>query len=316
MVDIGDMAVKLADLYPAQAEKVLSALEQCVIYNRHNSDVDIRGLSTYYIYGGKELGEPSINTYASLQVNEPYTRYLRSFFSALTGDTTPPRRTRSSVASATEQPVMTQTVLWQPIKDKKGAYRMIGLQIEGIDQWASINGKPVCLFPVAQSARNRQYAIPAQVNGRDCDIIVLFNDKHPRGLIEGARNKDGPIVQKGYDPIEAGDKVAFYYIERRANNKADWKKGSVFTVKNDLSLTWGEAPSDAQIGQRITDIKGDVDYLIASLEERFCHHSTILNRTLTASPWFMWVTSRKPSSDRAFISCSISGSGMSCVMST
>jgi hypothetical protein len=260
MVDIGDMAAKLADLYPAQAANVLAALNQCVVYNRHNSDADIKGLSTYYVYGGKELGEPSINTYASLNVSEPYTRFLRRFFSALTDNAAPKRRSRSSVASTTPVAV-TETVLWQPISGKHGAYKMTGIQINGFEnEWPAINGRSVCLFPVAQSASNKQYAIPAQVNGKDCDIIVLFNERYPKGLVEGARNKDGPIIQKGYNPIEPGDKVAFYYIEMNSDLAISWKKMPPFSVKDTLTLTWDETPPDGRPGQRVTDLRGQVHY--------------------------------------------------------
>jgi hypothetical protein len=257
MVDIGDMANKLADLYPAEAAAVIDALNQCVVYNRHNSDVDLKGLSTYYIYGGKEWGVPSLNTYASLNVNASYTRYLRQFFDALTSGAAGRNRSRAAAP-----PVSAETVLWQPVAGKKGTYRLAGIsEDENTTLWPTLNKQFVCLYPAAQSQRNKQYAIPAQVNGKDCDIIVLFNEKNPTGLVEGARYKDGPIIQKGFDPIEPGDKVAIYSLEINANGKTSWHKGRTLTVRDGLSLSWAEAPDGYGKGQKITDIKGDAQYI-------------------------------------------------------
>jgi len=53
MVDIGQMAFKLSDLYPAEAGEVLTALDRAVIYTRNNSDIYLGGMSTFYLYGGK-----------------------------------------------------------------------------------------------------------------------------------------------------------------------------------------------------------------------------------------------------------------------
>jgi hypothetical protein len=257
MVDIGDMADKLSDLYPAEAARLVSALEKCVVYNRHNSHVDLKGLSTYYIYGGQALGVPSLNTYAALDVNEPYTRYLHSFFDALTA--VPPRR--RSTQPANRQIISAESVLWHPVPGKKGVFRMAGLAFgDETECWPNLNNRPVSLYPVAQSADNRQYAIPAEVNGRECDIIVLFNERYPNGLVEGARNREGPVIQKGYDPIEPGDKVALFSLELDAQLKTRWHKGRVFTVKDELELIWKPAGVGSFQGYRLTGIRGDETY--------------------------------------------------------
>jgi hypothetical protein len=72
MVDIGDMARKLSDLFPAETAAVLARLDDSVIYNRHNSDIDLMGLSVYYIYGGKEFGNKSLDIYSSMNMNQPH----------------------------------------------------------------------------------------------------------------------------------------------------------------------------------------------------------------------------------------------------
>lgn len=283
MVDVGDMAIKLSDLYPAESGAVLNALDTCVVYNRHNSETDLKGLSTYYIYGGKSVGMPALNTYADLDMDTDYTQYLFRFFDALTGKTSTRSGSRSTVnsadsgaADASDEIVKTEIAMWQPITGKTGDYRMIGCQacteISGDTiLWPRLNGYNVCLFPVNHSAQNTICAIPAQINGRDCDIIVLFNEKYPQGLIEGARNNEGIIIQKGYDPIKAGDRITLYYMEHHfgagkediavSGDLMQWRKSVSFTLREPLQfLEWSSARASSLFGTRITDLHNEVKY--------------------------------------------------------
>jgi hypothetical protein len=228
------------------------------VYNRHNAEVPLGGLSTYYIYGGKEFAIPSLNTYASLKVNEDYTNYLHKFYEALAGRPMSNRRNRSIAVDS--QYEIKENVLWQPVTGKKNAYRMVGLSETETDVWPSLNNRPVCLFPVGLSRENTLYAIPAEVNGRDCDIIVLINERHPQGLVEGAKHKDGPIIQKGYDPIEPGDSIALYSLEINPNLKTKWYKSRAFTLNDTLEITWDAPQENYYTGRRLTDIRGDVRY--------------------------------------------------------
>ncbi|MCL2225530.1 MAG: clostripain-related cysteine peptidase [Defluviitaleaceae bacterium] len=248
MVDIGDMAIQLADLYPREAAAVLHALANCVTYNRHNSDVEIFGLSTFYIYGGKSEGEPSLRTYSALQMDDAYTQFLHRFFDGLI-------RTNSNAET-----VCTKRVLWQHIEGEK--YRMAGLQT-GHENWPRINGEWVTLFPVTATANARRYAIPAQVNGNAADIIVIFTDENPRGKILGIRHNAENVFQKGYDPISMGDEIAFeYLVYNFATQTESWHKTEPFTVTAAPRLVWQPAPAAFSLGYRRTDIFKNVSYVL------------------------------------------------------
>jgi len=246
MVDIGDMAVMLQDFLPQEAQAVLQALEHCVVYNRHNSDIDLWGLSTFYIYGGKSQGDYSLKIYAALGMDENYTQYLHEFFQGLQ------RRGNSSIAHK-------ELVLLKPVS--KNIYRTVGLLQTDIPNdylWPKINGHPVVLFPINTTANARIYAIPAQINNRDVNIIVAFSSKHPQGKILGSRNVER-VFQKGHDPILIGDKIAIYYPEwDMSNNSETWNKGIVFTIKNSPYLAWEQAPAKYELGYRLTDACGIV----------------------------------------------------------
>lgn len=81
MVDIGDMAHHLSDLFPQETAAVHKALNDAVLYNRYNSATPLYGLSAYYVYGG--LFYDSLELYAQLNVDEAYNEYLQKFFERL-----------------------------------------------------------------------------------------------------------------------------------------------------------------------------------------------------------------------------------------
>ena len=256
MVDIGDMAKLLGEFFPEEAAAVMRALEGCVMYNRHNSDIDLYGLSAFYIYGGKSEGVHSLRTYSDLEMDGAYTEYLHHFFNGLVN-----RLQRQDTAP----PVQSELVLWQPLSQNR--YRMAGLLQTHAPAndllWPSINGKPVSMYPAATTARSRLYAVPAQVNGREADIMISFSPRHPQGHVRGIRYFDGHVIQKGYDPIEPGDKIAIYALEwdfDRDEIEINWHKGEVFTATGNLQLTWGQAPHGYRLGYRHTDAWRDVKY--------------------------------------------------------
>ena len=251
MVDVGDMAIQLHDLFPQEAIVVLQALENCVVYNRHNSDVDLWGLSTFYIYGGKSIGVPSLATYSDLNMDKNYTTYLHDFF--------------DNLKNRTDEPVPVinaELVLWQPMEN---THRMVGLlQTDDMDcdfLWPNINGHPVAMFPIVTTANARKYAIPAKINSREVDIIVSFSNCNPQGRIVGSRNINENVFQKGYDPILSGDKIAIYYIEYDfANDSEVWVSGNMFTIHDNLQISWTPASANHMQGLRLTDARNNVTY--------------------------------------------------------
>ncbi|MCL2203094.1 MAG: clostripain-related cysteine peptidase [Defluviitaleaceae bacterium] len=245
MVDIGDMAVQLKDLFPRESAAVLRALKNCVVYNRHNSDVELYGLSTFYVYGGKSVGEESLRMYSALGMDADYTRFLHAFFDGLV-------RYKKDADIAHRE-----WVLWEPITED--VYRMAGLaQEEHRDSlWPHIYGHWVSLFPVASTKGNMLYAIPVRINGRDADIITTTS------RIKGIRHRDGNVIQKGYDPIQPGDMISFYSLEWNIlTNAFTWHRSRYITVRGDLALCWAPTPDGYGIGERLTDIYRNTHYTL------------------------------------------------------
>ncbi|MCL2372274.1 MAG: clostripain-related cysteine peptidase [Defluviitaleaceae bacterium] len=257
MVDIGDMAIQLQQIFPAEVTAVLTALESCVSYNRHNSDTALWGLSTFYIYGGKSLGVPSLAAYSGLGMDENFTEYLHVFFEFLTGR-------RSGHGGITRS----ELALWQPTGGN--SYRLAGLlqtsphwQPIGDLLWPTLGGHNIALYPIAKTANARMYAIPAVVNGRDADIIVSFTGCHPAGQIKGIRYQTGGVIQKGHDPIDPGDEIALYFLERNfATGREEWAEGEVFAAALPLELDWQLAPVGSKMGSRGRDVCCDDVYVV------------------------------------------------------
>lgn len=314
MVDIGNMAQNLSDIFPLESARVHNALSSAVVYTRHNSTTDLKGLSSYYIYGGKETARESLATYNSLSMDEYYTDYLYNFFSLLnSGNTNKTSRSINSDSqtgsrssgveiSNTFDPasdaLQTDITIWQPVDKEPGAYKMIGLK-ENYDSadgtgyssaqsvnsvnnilWPQINGQNVCLYKISESDSRTLYAIPASVNGRDCDIIISISEERPDGKILGTRQEDGFIIQKGFDPIEAGDKISFYFQKIRFNpnsrnqsykgeqngKSADWVKTKEFTADSGLKIEWSVLDTDTSrlyCSLRHTDYQNNLHYTVA-----------------------------------------------------
>jgi len=177
-------------------------------------------------------------------MDDGYTRFLHDFTDALFSSTKRSRTTRSmqgineESALACEDIIQRDLTIWQPVKGEKNAFIMVGISEEmetANALWPFIEGWHICMYKVADSERGKLYAIPSEVNGIDCDLIVLINDEYPKGKILGTRNDNGLITQKGYTEIEIGAEIGFYY---QVLNKDKWHKGDIFIVENELEISW------------------------------------------------------------------------------
>ena len=79
--------------------------------------------------------------------------------------------------------------------------------------WISINGKPVAYYSVSESGDEEDYTIigrvPAEVNGENANLIVVFNSENEDGFVAGAvydyEEKDIDVIAKsliGYESPE------------------------------------------------------------------------------------------------------------------
>ena len=252
MVDIGDMAHHLTDLFPRETAALMASLNEAVLYNRYNSLTPLYGLSAYYVYGGPFY--ESLKLYAQLDVDEAYNQYLHKFFDKLTD---------GSISRRRSETLERELSLWRPVRSRPGYYQMQGISHnENNDLWPYINGRPVNMYKTACLQGRTHYAIPARVNGDDCDIIVCLS--HSGEKILGYRLTEGYVKQKGFMQFEANDRVAFYYPLRNFKDsraqECEWQLSREVMTGETLKFEWREAGGDSYRCILETDVCGHVRY--------------------------------------------------------
>lgn len=209
MVDVGDMADRLAELCPAEALALRAALDEAVSYQRHNSATDLSGLSCYYVFGGVEQATAALDIYRTLRMSPAYTTYLQLFSETLS----------AAVPAVQQQPVSRATD--GTIGRNAGPYQ------------PTVAGRQAEMYEAGTSLAGQEYAIPILLNGKQADLIVLVNAQHPDGRVLGARQEEGYVIQKGVDPIAVGDVIALCHHEGTA-----WPVSAQFTVTAPLTVEW------------------------------------------------------------------------------
>lgn len=274
LVDICDMATQLAPYYQEEAKAVIQAVKNAVVYNKYSKGVEgAAGLSTYYVFGGKEQAEENIETYKSLAMDPHYTNFLVNFASELTGESIAPLDFSEQTPEMNEEgdyiiqltPEELDNLLeiyftvWEPVFGEEDYYIMLGessdveiaedgtiiTEFDGV--WPGINGDFVCLYEIGRTQSGAKYAIPAVLNGEEVDIIVVFDDANPDGRIIGARPLSGEtgMAAKNMLKIKKGDKLKFlyyaeYFGEDESKELEEWYEGEEFTVGDEFELEWLE----------------------------------------------------------------------------
>lgn len=255
MVDLADMANKLKDLYQKEANDLLSALAKAVLYTRDNSEINLGGLSTFYLFGGKDDAENTLPVYESLSMSPEYTDYLYSFASHLLGsppgDPAPPQggsgKTRALQLLRDDKESLLNVGLaaFRPLPGEDNRYYLAALQYledeedpESIawgESWPFLADQPVCLHQINSSQGGDTYVIPAGHNGEDVDIVVYFPTGSAQGSVLGVRREDGYLIQKGLEKIKKGDKISFsyetaYFSEDKTKAMEEWYHSPEITV--------------------------------------------------------------------------------------
>jgi hypothetical protein len=166
MVDLGDMAAKMSDLFPKEASQLESALKSAVIYNKNNSCTKLSGLSTYYVYAPGDNARNALKTYAELKMSPEYTEFLNSFHTDLVKH------------KIWKKPVPENSVIWID-----GAYHLVSM------------------YKISENGIRRTYAVPSKCNGKNCDLILQKTNTNDITVL-GIRNSDSHTIQKGFDPVD------------------------------------------------------------------------------------------------------------------
>ena len=174
MIDILDFALALEPRFPKESKLVQNALLRAVLYSVYCSDTALGGLSVYHLYSERGDINRSLAVYKALNMSREYTEYLTAFADALD------QGGKESVPA--EKPQYTQ---------------LLGKQVE--------------MYEVSATDIGAVYAVSANVNDEAAELLVY----RPRGGTKSAscdellgyRQRDGYLVQKGYDKLLPEDEV-------------------------------------------------------------------------------------------------------------
>jgi hypothetical protein len=131
--------------------------------------------------------------------------------------------------------------------------------------WLAINDQPVAYYFLDQAGDEEAYMVtgrvPAMLNGRQVNLILVFDEENPRGYIAGAQTdyqeQETQTVAKGLTPLEPGDTLEFLcdYYSYDGNFRNNYYLGEPMTVEEDMVISNVEIPGGTmEATYRLTDI--------------------------------------------------------------
>lgn len=154
--------------------------------------------------------------------------------------------------------------------------------------WFSIDNQPVAFYYEDTTTGEDgdtvvQGRVPAYVDGVRCNLIIIFDGKHPDGYIAGARYdytdelaemgdnvkdvSDMPVA-KGVTELKEGAKLDFIcdYYDYDENYQGSYMLGDQITYSDDLLCSYESVESKSKISYVLTDMYGS-EYWTPSLEQ-------------------------------------------------
>ena len=250
MIDAENLAKSLSQLFPDEANTLIQAINNAVIYKYEANIEELGGLSVYFPFANKSDLKYYMDVYRSINRLPEYVEFIDSFCVVL--DSAPfvsyrgiasPTLGRSTQPADTEldldenyEIVLTPEQLenlagihqttWKKSKEFNNRYiqieetRKVNVKDDGTvemnfsDDCATLNGRLVCLYETAPLRDGARYAIPVKLNGHDADLIAIYSDKYPDGRIIGAVPAGEDIyniLDKKIVRLRKGDKIQILY---------------------------------------------------------------------------------------------------------
>lgn len=130
--------------------------------------------------------------------------------------------------------------------------------------WLAIDGHAVSYYFISQDVQGDEYTItgrvPARLNGQLVDIIIVFTNEHPEGVIAGARivySGETDTVAKGLAEIQEGDEIDFLcdYYTYDGEYSSSYLLGEQMIADEELTVSnMGLGDVDCMVTYQLTDI--------------------------------------------------------------
>lgn len=106
--------------------------------------------------------------------------------------------------------------------------------------------------------------MPAYLNGERVELILLFDDRNPYGVVAGARrvyeNGETDAVMRGLIALRDGDTLDFLcdYYDYDGNYQASYMMGDRFVVDGEIEISNVAIEDNVSLASfRLTDIYGN-----------------------------------------------------------
>lgn len=264
MVDMVDLAKQFQTSKPVEATALVAAIGEAVVYRESGLYVDnTGGLSLYFPYNETSELTDLLPIYQTCGFSPLYLDYVTRFASLLTGEVF------SSLDISEETPVQEDlefdiTIPKSELSNIDEIYFTAWIQEEGdfytqiyqdsfveIEEdgriltefdgiITTIDGELACLYEIESGQDYIRYNVPAVLNGSDVNIILLYDDQHPEGIVQGAMpiyDETMGMAPKNWFTIKPGDEIALVYYTEKFYDIDDNSEGS------DDDYWWEEGPS-------------------------------------------------------------------------
>lgn len=259
IVDIGSYAQHLRKDYPQQADNVLNALNQAVVYNNVSDTMyDATGLTLYVPYYSVDMAEYSADVFAGFGIMNNHNKFVRTLSKRLSKISYDRAEASSSVTKSTPQKDgytvtipqeevddvdTVRFVLWRQLEDNSDYFVRLAVinDVEMNDDgeittkfdgyWVTYGGQPLALRERDRSEEKGviTYTAPAYLNDRKVSLVIRQDKDNKYGRIMYAVPVDAfgksHIASKEMIKLKEGDKlVPRYWANLFLKNPADLAK--------------------------------------------------------------------------------------------
>jgi hypothetical protein len=255
------------------------------------------GLSMYFPYSAKDEVDQRIPIYKTTGFSPKYIDYVTEYTDLLTGTSLssfdlssdmPEQSDKSFTISLSQEELdnIDQLYFTAWVKDDENFYTQI-LQDSSVEidengtlltefngQITTINGEWACLYELDRGDDYVRYGVPAYLNGEEVNIVLLYDNENPNGMIVGAMpvyDKITGMAPKSMIDFKVGDSITMlYYTSKFVDVNDDteateedfyWYEGNTFSVGEELTLeTWEVEHGTYLYGFTIVDLQGNECY--------------------------------------------------------
>ena len=294
MVDIADLARKIKGkgLFESECDQVISAVEDCVIHNLVSpAKPDAKGISIYFPAEDKENFEINAKVFSDMDFNDAYEQVVAMHIGYLLSGAAPVEKELAIGKIDGDDNTFYIQIDPADIDSIYAINMVIGrytdntdkkVQILGRDTiyeldeitgkisselneaWETLNGQLITMDLLEEDESYALYGIPALLNDKDVDILVLYDEDNLEGKIIGARpvtDEDIKAQAKDLIQIKSGDKIIPLLEYETEDGDSGYEEGEAFVVKDKLTINVIPLPPGEYVyGFEVTDIYQNTYY--------------------------------------------------------